>query len=54
MIRNGKVEKATVIGMVRFYDPCCQTWVMASVQEAEIDGPDAAEESKKEPYEMPL
>ncbi len=53
MIRNGKVEKATVIGMVRFYDPCCPTGVMASVQEAEIDGPDAAE-SKKEPCEMPL
>lgn len=54
MIRNGKVEKATVIGMVRFYDPCCPTGVMASVQEAEIDGPDEAEEWKKEPYEMPL
>jgi len=53
MIRNGKVEKATVIGMVRFYDSCCPTGMMASVQ-AEIDGPDAAEESKKEPYEMPL
>jgi len=51
MIRNGKVKKATVIGMARFYDSCCPIGVMAPVQEAEIDGPDAIE-SKKEPYKM--
>ncbi len=43
------MEKVMMIGMVSCYDPCCQTELLDSVQEAEIDGPDAAEESEKEP-----